>query len=127
MAITYDLDKFTIAYIECALWSSSEYDVDENSGPLDENYSLFDLTEEALATMKRDCLNFRAYVSDTVGVEEAKQVDCERGGHDFWLTRNHHGAGFWDGGWKDGDALTRAAKTFGTCDLYVHEGKVCVS
>lgn len=26
--------------------------------------------------------------------------ECERIGHDFWLTRNGHGAGFWDGDWK---------------------------
>ena len=26
---------------------------------------------------------------------------CERIGHDFWLTRNGHGAGFWDGDWDE--------------------------
>jgi len=32
-------------------------------------------------------------------------------GHDFWLTRNGHGAGFWDGDWPEtGDALTEASK-----------------
>jgi hypothetical protein len=38
-------------------------------------------------------------------------------GHDFQLTRNGHGAGFWDGGWKHGDELTALAKTFGTCSV----------
>jgi hypothetical protein len=38
-------------------------------------------------------------------------------GHDFQLTRNGHGAGFWDGDWKHGDELTALAKTFGTCSV----------
>ena len=33
---------------------------------------------------------------------------CERIGHDFWLTRNGHGAGFWDGDWDDADFVKRA-------------------
>ena len=35
-------------------------------------------------------------------------AECERIGHDFWLTRNGHGAGFWDGGWNDADFVKRA-------------------
>lgn len=32
--------------------------------------------------------------------------------HDYWLTRNHHGAGFWDRGLGDlGDRLTFAAQS----------------
>ena len=42
-------------------------------------------------------------------------------GHDFWLTRNGHGAGFWDGDWPlpYADLLDKAAQAAGTCDLYV--------
>ena len=42
--------------------------------------------------------------------------------HDFWLTRNGHGAGFWDGRYSDtqlGDLLTEVAKKFGEAYLYV--------
>ena len=43
----------------------------------------------------------------------------EQAGIDFWLTRNGHGAGFWD---RDlgfvGDMLTKAAQSFGPCDIY---------
>jgi|TARA_R110000744_G_scaffold366338_1_gene475354 hypothetical protein len=35
-------------------------------------------------------------------------IECERIGHDFWLTRNGHGAGFWDGDWNDADFVKRA-------------------
>jgi hypothetical protein len=39
----------------------------------------------------------------------------ERAGHDLWLTRNRHGAGFWDGDWPTeyADELTAAAHDFG--------------
>jgi hypothetical protein len=43
-------------------------------------------------------------------------------GHDFWLTRNGHGAGFWDRTplekGKLGDELTKLCKAFGESDLY---------
>ncbi|QNP78372.1 hypothetical protein [Agrobacterium tumefaciens] len=42
-------------------------------------------------------------------------------GHDFWLTRCGHGAGFWDGDWPEPAAsvLTTASEEFGNVDLYV--------
>ena len=44
----------------------------------------------------------------------------ERAGHDFWLTRNGHGAGFWDRGLGDlGDRLSNAAHVYGSVDPYV--------
>jgi len=50
--------------------------------------------------------------------------------HDFWLTRNRHGAGFWDGDYPEelGKKLTEASHAFGECDLYIgDDGKVHVS
>jgi hypothetical protein len=42
-------------------------------------------------------------------------------GHDFWLTRNGHGAGFWDRGLGErGQWLTDMAKPFGSAYLYVN-------
>ena len=44
-------------------------------------------------------------------------------GHDFLLTRNGHGAGFWDGDWSDvngaADKLTMAAQSFECFGLYL--------
>ena len=40
--------------------------------------------------------------------------------HDFILTRNGHGAGFWDRGYgAPGDRLTAAAKAYGSLNAYV--------
>jgi hypothetical protein len=53
-----------------------------------------------------------------------KHPVMEYAGHDFWLTRNHHGAGFWDGDWEQsaGEKLTALAESFGEFNLYTHEG-----
>jgi hypothetical protein len=42
--------------------------------------------------------------------------------HDWILTRNGEGAGFWDGGWDEemGKKLTELSKTFGQLDVYVY-------
>jgi hypothetical protein len=49
-------------------------------------------------------------------------------GHDLWLTRNGHGAGFWDRGLGDvGDKLTAIAKRMGSKSLYVgDDGKIYI-
>ena len=42
-------------------------------------------------------------------------ADWEQHGHDFLLTRNHHGAGFWDRGYPNdmADTLTENAQVYG--------------
>lgn len=43
-------------------------------------------------------------------------------GHDFWLTRNRHGAGYWDRGLGDlGDRLTEAAMAFGEVEVITED------
>jgi len=104
------LDTFTAAYLECAFWSST----DDEDQPMDRNYAIADLAPEALQRAIDDCAAFQAEHSDAIGDRDAQA------GHDFWLTRNGHGAGFWDGDWPIvGDALTEAAKAYGAIDLYV--------
>lgn len=108
---------FLAAYIECALWSSTD-NADESGGEsLDANYSEDDLTLGCRNAMRADCASFvQAAGPDLAG------LDPERCGHDFWLTRNGHGAGFWDRGLGAlGERLTKASKVFGSVDLYVND------
>jgi hypothetical protein len=50
----------------------------------------------------------------------AEHFSDAQAGHDFWLTRNRHGAGFWDRGLGDaGRMLTEMAHPYGECALYV--------
>jgi hypothetical protein len=105
---------FLKAYIECALWSSrgDESDIFEF---FDEEYSSENLAPETLAEMEKDCSMFL----DTN--DHLINGDYRRAGHDFWLTRNGHGAGFWDGDWPEPEAtqLTNAAKEFSEVNLYI--------
>lgn len=103
------LDTFTQAYIEIALWSS----IDEEGNPLDANYGPEDLAPETLAQIVEDCQAFQE-------AQAADLEDATQDGHDFWLTRNRHGAGFWDRGYGErGERLSIAARAYGERDLYV--------
>lgn len=46
--------------------------------------------------------------------------------HDFILTRNHHGSGFWDGDWVApwGDKLTVLAHSFGQLETYLDDDDI---
>lgn len=100
-------DAFYAAYVEAALWSSNT----EDGTPLDEIDA--EIEPETLAQMRKDCLEFYDVYGHLL-------CDAERDGHDFWLTRNHHGSGFWD---RDdlpeatAEALTDAAHEFGEAFL----------
>jgi len=109
------MDPFTIAYIEAALWSSTDESDEQGGEPLDANYGLNDIAPETLASILNDCEAFQQDHAEDIGGE------LERAGHDFWLTRNGHGAGFWDGDWDEGIGLrlTDASDVYGSVDLYV--------
>lgn len=109
------LDSFTRAYIICALWSSHDESDESGGEPMDANYSAEDLTQGALAQIKSDCERFQREQAPLL----AQAGNSEQNGHDFWLTRNGHGAGFWDRGYDVGDSLTVACKEYGECNLYV--------
>lgn len=109
--IAIKLDSFTAAYVECALWSST----DDDGEPLDSAYTVDDIAPEALRQMVDDCRAFQAdQTADLIG------MSAEQAGHDFWLTRNRHGAGYWDRGLGAvGQRLTDAAHVWGEVWLYV--------
>jgi hypothetical protein len=109
----YDVEAFVRGYVDCALWSSSGFDSDESLEA--QNYGPDDLTAEAFDAIRRECRDFvLANIADLAGIDPAQS------GHDFWLTRNHHGAGFWDRGLGEvGTRLTAAAHAYGESDLYI--------
>lgn len=113
--------EFFEAYIKCALWSSTDNADDSGGEPLDANYDESDLTLGCRNAMRADCASFVL----SVGPDLA-DLDPGQCGHDFWLTRNGHGAGFWDRGLGAlGERLTKVSKAYGSVDLYVTEdGKV---
>lgn len=123
-----NIDAFTGAYIECALWSTNDNSDEQGGDPLDENYSIEDIATETFEGMVADCKKFQEENADDItdGPDLSQCTTEEQSGHDFWLTRNHHGAGFWDGDWpkEAGDRLTQACKVYGEVDLYVGDDGV---
>ncbi len=113
------LDEFTTAYLAAALWTETDETNPEQGGePLDANYDINDIEPDTLAEMIQDCRQFQDDNASLIideNVMRGRYGGDEHAGHDFWLTRNGHGAGFWDGDWKEPAAamLTDAAQTFG--------------
>lgn len=114
------VDKFFAAYLECALWSSMDDSDDSGGEPLDSNYSPDDIPEDVRERLRAECIDFIAANCETL---DKTGADSAQHGHDFWLTRNGHGAGFWDRGYGGvGRELTEAAHVYGSVDLYVADG-----
>lgn len=130
------IDTFALAYVEAALWSSTN----EDGEPLDGLYTIDDIHADTLAVMVKDCEDFQSFAGPFIADRE------EQAGRDFWLTRNGHGAGFWDGDWEDaypsdqmegetdeqyefrpgsemygtmGEFLTAMSRPYGSFDLHV--------
>jgi hypothetical protein len=103
-------------YLECASWSDMPEDVESG---LD-----FDAATEEMALA--DCMRFCGMSWDIIENCRPDQV-----GHDLWLTRNHHGTGFWDrpeiyGGQVNAEKLTDIAQKFREVSVYEHNGKLII-
>lgn len=122
MLSIYETDKRRFAedmlpnYLTCAAWADLPEDAEAG---LD-----FAPCAEELALA--DCMRF-------VGInwEIIKECSPEQVGHDFWLTRQGHGAGFWDGpeiygGDDNADKLSDSARSFGQRDIFEHNGKLMI-
>lgn len=109
--------EFLNAYIECAIWSS----IDDKGEPLDRLE--LELSASAREKMVADCDAFQAENSELLARAYEEGMSISQAGHDFWLTRNGHGAGFWDRDLSTelGQALTDAAHKCGERQLYVSD------
>jgi hypothetical protein len=100
-------------YLTCALWTD-----EENLKESDENVwlSAENITDESIADAKDDIVRFLDLAGDSV-----KDLDSSGLGHDIWLTRNGHGAGFFDRGYDSHTTkrLMAAADALGVKDIYV--------
>lgn len=119
-----NVDNMVQAYLECALWSST----DENMNSLDKKYDIAAFSKEAVEHAKKDCQNFIDECEDAIesSVHYNNINKDVRMGIDFWLTRNRDGAGFWDGHWSSPEAeiLTKASHAMGSVDVYENDGQL---
>lgn len=114
-----DIDGMTDAYIECALWSSVHFENEKDACGMPFDQVDAELAQSTREEMRESCADFIDLLErEEIEIPEDEWSD-EQIGHDFWLTRNGHGAGFWDRGFNLGDLLTKWAKTYGSSDLYV--------
>lgn len=115
------LEDFYKGYVACALWTGTH---DDDVGtPLDDDYTKDDFSERAREMMWEDCVDF---VQDNWPIlaqyEKIQGCNGRQAGHDFCLTRNGHGAGFWDRGIGDiGDVLTDLSAQAGESHVYVSD------
>jgi hypothetical protein len=118
-----DIKVFTKDYLETAAWVTVE--VGENE----------EFTEEAKGQAEDDCLKFIQAVRKEFGAEKGMELLNTSANdltylapHDFFLTRNGHGTGFWDkpefyGGQENADRLTKICDEIGSVDCYHVKGK----
>lgn len=116
--------EFLIGYKEAALFFSLVTDEGGNEAPLSGG-SLAETTETAMRT---DCM---AFARANVGLLRYAYADGKyspnQAGRDLWLTRNHHGVGFWCRGELDeplAEKLTRAAHNAGERSLYLGDDQL---
>lgn len=137
--IKHDVESFVNGYLVAALWSSSDTlpgTGDEKFGVPEQTVNLDDYywADGQEAKLMGDCLDFiKANAADLLAYEEQKTHApgynaWECAGHDFWLTRNGHGAGFWDRGLGElGDRLSQASKVYGSVYLYLGDDELVYS
>lgn len=127
-AVNLPTDPFLRAYLECAEWcglSDSPYcsecgeegdvcptcgeDVVSEREALESSVSP-EWSSESLKRAEEDCKAFQ-----TECAHDLEGEALTRAGHDFFLTRNQHGAGFWDGDYTrvKGERLTAACRPYG--------------
>ncbi|OAM88501.1 hypothetical protein OH491_10505 [Termitidicoccus mucosus] len=114
------LFRFLRGYLNAAsLWTSR----DDNEEYLDATHTIEDIAIASLVSAWAECSQFcRECATDLT------HLDDERNGHDFWLTRNHHGS-YWDEPVNDELAefamqqLTRASESYGEVDLHIGDDR----
>lgn len=111
-----DLELFTQAYIEALFFTDTG---DDGQPPADA-----ELSEDARLDIEADCRSFwrrfGCYITTEI-CSKAFNNSVSQAGHDFHLTRNGHGAGFWDGDWPKeySDMLDKGAKCYGELRAYL--------
>lgn len=135
-----DLHPFTQAYITAMLWTETsffpmcEWHTEEtqeavregsSDGPLPQDAGYSDIHPDTMIQIHTECSDFRRNNARWLSVAAARGYSDEQAGHDFWLTRNGHGAGFWDREVLDEDGLGRqlsdAAKECGERNAWFSE------
>lgn len=118
------MNTILTAYLTCALWSSTQ----DNEKPFDSDFKIEDFSPESVKSAENEINDFLSLL-DAENILWEESLSEEQFGHDFWLTRNRHGVGFWDRGLGSlGEKLTKWAHSYGSSYVYLgDDGKVYLS
>jgi len=145
-----DINEILRGYLECALWTEQEEL--ENQATMefddDDDDDMDDIEKLIRLKGKFDKKSFSAFISEDIDVnsridaykdiktfivnagdEATQEAISETGlfqlGMDIWLTRNRHGAGFFDHNYDNEESLTKAAQNLGEKNLLIgDDGKL---
>lgn len=124
------IQDMALAYLTCAAWSSPV--IDDEGHDVETDLSRYDFSVEAQIEAFWRCAEFLSHAKVREALTTGHWSPAQLG-HDLWLTRNHHGAGFWDrfSKWGEdyeahaiGEALTALAHDFGERYAYVGDDKM---
>lgn len=115
-----DVNAFCEGYLEAVAFTSEG----------EPGFAEATFSNQFLVQARMDCARFIAENPHKLQwAFNAPGYSARRAGHDFWLTRNGHGAGFWDrkeldgiGGTGEGhvgESLTRACDSFPQREIYL--------
>ena len=113
-----NIDQIVSSYLETALWSTEE----QENGL--EGKSIADVDKMSVQGAKKDVIDFLRQ-AETQAPDELQSYDAKALGHNLWLSRNGHGAGFFD---ENNDKLQDIARNMKGVDMYLgDDGKVYIS
>jgi len=139
------INKILDGYIECALWteeeeltSDSDVDIDDDDDDMDDIEKIIKFGNKSSEPFTADDIDgdskVQAYLDIKKFIKEAgndaiKEAVAVNGLHrlgmDIWYTRNGHGAGFFDHGYDNEEALMSAGRNLGETSLYIgDDGKL---
>ena len=79
-----------------------------------------DIEPDSLIRAYKDIKKFLKMVGNKIQ-EAIDEFGLEKVGHDIWLTRNRHGAGFRDNWYEYEDDYVKAAHSLGEVNLYIND------
>ncbi|GAA4852507.1 hypothetical protein [Saccharopolyspora rosea] len=130
MSVEEYIEEMANGYAECLLWQATyvaEHDKDCTRTECEcdrtemaDHFTAADFSDDLWDQIKAECKDFFDSNWRDLG-----DIDAQQAGHDFLLTRQRHGTGFWDRGLGDkGDRLTESAKVYGEHNIEVEDGFV---
>lgn len=128
MIVEEYIEAMAEGYSDCLLWQA-HYVADHDwvcnrtececeTTQMNEDFSTEDFSDDLWDKIQQVCKDFFDAKWTDLG-----DIDPHQAGHDFMLTRQGHGTGFWDRGLGDkGDRLTRHAKVYGEHNIEAENG-----